>query len=223
MTLPDNLLKIKQSIKQGIRIVVVSKTQPAQSIRELYDSGHRIFGENKAQELINKHPQLPSDIEWHFIGHLQTNKVKQVVSLASVIQSIDSIKLFREIVKEAQKQNKSLDCLLQFHIATEETKFGLDETEAAELIDSEIYRGQSDVRITGVMGMATFTTDETKVRMEFRKLKQIFDHLKDKFFRDKEFFRDISMGMSGDYHIAIEEGSTIIRIGTAIFGERHYE
>jgi len=187
---------------------------------EAYESGHRIFGENKAQELISKQPKLPSDIQWHFIGHLQTNKVKYIAPFVSLIESVDRLKLLREINKQANKSERIIDCLLQFHIATEDTKFGLNMDEAKEMLDSESYKSMKNVRICGVMGMATFTEDEEKVRAEFKNLKNIFTQLKTKYFGEAEHFREISMGMSGDYQIAVEEGSTIVRIGSLIFGER---
>jgi pyridoxal phosphate enzyme (YggS family) len=170
--------------------------------------------------LTNKHSLLPSDIQWHFIGHLQTNKVKYIAPFVSMIQSVDSLKLLNEINKEALKNNRVIDCLLQFHIATEETKFGLDLGEAAELLQSDDYSKMKNIAIKGVMGMASFTDDETLIREEFRNLKAIETRLKNEFFSDEPGFREISMGMTGDYQIAIEEGSTIVRIGTGIFGER---
>jgi pyridoxal phosphate enzyme (YggS family) len=220
MSIKIQLARLHKEIPSHIKVVAVSKTVPAETIQEAYDSGHRLFGENKSQELTNKQLLLPSDIQWHFIGHLQTNKVKYIAPFVSMIQSVDSLKLLNEINKEALKNNRVIDCLLQFHIATEETKFGLDLGEAAELLQSDDYSKMKNIAIKGVMGMASFTDDETLIRKEFRNLKAIETRLKNDFFSDDPGFREISMGMTGDYQIAIEEGSTIVRIGTGIFGER---
>ncbi len=205
---------------KGVKLVAVSKTHSPESILAVYHSGHKIFGENKVQELVEKQQQLPQDIEWHLIGHLQTNKVKYIAPFVHLIHSIDSLKLLREVNKQAAKNNRVIDCLLQIHIAEEETKFGLDEPEALELLDSDIYKTLQNIRITGLMGMATFTEDENQVRKEFQHLKSIFNKLKVRYFQKDENFRELSMGMSGDYKIAIEEGSTIVRIGSLIFGQR---
>ncbi len=220
MNISDNLIKIKAEIPAGVKLVAVSKTKPVEDILEAYNAGHKIFGENKAQELHAKQPQLPQDIEWHFIGHLQTNKVKFIIPFVSLIHSIDRMKLLREVNKQAEKVNRVVDCLLQFHIASEETKFGLNINEAVEILSSEEYKKMENIRICGVMGMATNTTDESVVRSEFSNLKNIKEQLKEKFFGNSDYFCEISMGMSGDYKIAIEEGSTIVRIGSAIFGAR---
>ena len=187
---------------------------------QAYQAGLRNFGENKAQELVGKHPQMPSDTIWHFIGHLQSNKAKYIVPLVHLIHSLDSIDLLMEINKEAEKKNRIIDCLLQFHIATEETKFGLDIPEAKKLIEVYHCIKNKYVRITGVMGMASFTDDVNLVRSEFRELHRRFDAIKSDFFDRQNYFDTISMGMSGDYPIAIEEGSTMIRIGSSIFGGR---
>jgi len=219
MGVKDNLNNFKSNIDKNVKLVAVSKTKPVSDILLAYEAGHKIFGENKAQELGSKYPELPNDIEWHFIGHLQTNKVKYIAPFVSLIHSVDSLKLFKEINKQAQKSERTIDCLLQFHIASEETKFGLDYKEAAEILNSEQYQNLHNVRICGVMGMATFTNDTDIVRLEFKRLKAIFAQIKSNFFQGKEFFNEISMGMSDDYNIAIEEGSTIIRIGSAIFGD----
>jgi PLP dependent protein len=213
----NKLARIKKDIPSGVRLVVVSKTVPVQTIREVYNTGHRIFGENRAQTLIDKQPLLPGDIEWHFIGHLQTNKVKYIVPFISMIQSVDSLKLLKEIDKEAAKHGRVIPCLLQFHIATEETKYGLDLVEAREILGNPDLSALKNVRISGVMGMATYSDDENLVRSEFRNLKHIFEAIKAEYFYNDPNFKEISMGMSGDYKIAIEEGSTIVRIGTAIF------
>jgi pyridoxal phosphate enzyme (YggS family) len=223
MDIRKNFNEVKDRIPGTVRLVVVSKTRPLEDIMTVYDTGHRVFGENKAQELISKQPHLPADIFWHFIGHLQTNKVKYIASFVQLVESVDSIKLLAEINKQAFKNNRVIDCLLQFHIATEETKFGLSPEEADELLSSDAYKAMKNIRITGVMGMATYTEDHEKVRREFRNLKSWFISLKGKYFKDVHSFADISMGMSGDWEIAVEEGATIVRIGTAIFGERDHQ
>lgn len=220
MNIAENLRQVRESIPPYVRLVAVSKTHPPEAVKEAYDAGHRHFGENKAQEMIVKQPELPSDILWHFIGHLQTNKVKYLAPFVSMIESVDSLKLLKEIDKQALKAGRKIDCLLQFHIASEETKFGLDMEEARSLLGSEAYHSMKNIRICGVMGMATFTDDEPTLRWEFGQLRAYFGMLKEEFFSKDSAFREISMGMSGDYRIAIEEGSTIVRIGTAIFGGR---
>ncbi len=222
MAIKENLVFIKDKIPANVKLVAVSKTKPVSDILSAYHNGHKVFGENKAQELINKQPQLPADIKWHFIGHMQSNKVKYIAPFVHLIHSVDSLKLLKEINKQAQKNKRIIDCLLQFHIATEETKFGLDYEEAAEILNSESYSMMENISITGVMGMATFTEDETKIRSEFKRLKDIFENLKQEFFQNNVNFKEISMGMSDDYSIALEEGSTIVRIGSAIFGTRNY-
>jgi len=222
MEMNDNLTRILSSIPSHVKVVAVSKTHPPETIQEFYNQGLRVFGENKMQEITAKQPVLPADIEWHFIGHLQRNKVKYIAPFVHLIHSVDSLRLLEEINKQALKAGRTVNCLLQFHIATEETKFGLDLDEARELLTSEEYGSFQNIRICGVMGMGTFTDEEEVVRTEFKKLKGIFDTLKSDFFTDSPSFKEISMGMSGDYPIAIEEGSTIVRIGSAIFGDRHY-
>ena len=219
-TIQENLQKLRQEIPYGVKLVAVSKTKSVKEIMEAYDAGQIVFGENKVQELITKQMELPKDIEWHFIGHLQTNKVKQIASFVSVIESIDSMKLLEEVNKEARKQERVIDCLLQFHIAAEMTKFGLGQESAKALLESPEYREMKNIRITGVMGMATFCTEDETIRKEFRTLKNYFTSLKQTHFPDVTSFLEISMGMSGDYIIAVEEGSTMVRIGTAVFGER---
>jgi pyridoxal phosphate enzyme (YggS family) len=220
MGLIENIEYFRKNIPPHVKLVAVSKTKPAEVIQEAYHTGHRIFGENKAQELFVKQPLLPKDIEWHFIGHLQTNKVKYITSFVNMIHSIDSLKLLSEVNKQALKFNRMIDCLMQFHIASEKTKFGLDYQEARDILNSANFKTLKNIRICGVMGMATYTRDVTVVRKEFRNLKSIFDKLKDKFFAENEYFSEISMGMSDDFKIAIEEGSTIVRIGSALFGDR---
>lgn len=202
------------------RLVAVSKTHPVEKILKIYHEGQRIFGENRPQEMLEKHQVLPVDIQWHMIGHLQTNKVKYIAPFVAMIHSVDSLKLLQEIDRQGQKHQRVIDCLLQFHIAKEETKFGLDEDEAQEMLTSQEYGAMKHVRICGVMGMATFTDDHQQVRQEFRQLKGIFNQLKSRFFARDDHFREISMGMSGDWELALEEGSTLVRIGSLIFGTR---
>lgn len=221
MGIKENLDQFKKALLHHVQLVAVSKTKPESDILIAYNCGQRIFGENKVQELSNKHPQLPSDIEWHFIGHLQSNKVKYIAPFVSLIHGVDSLKLLKEINKQALKSNRTINCLLQFHIASEETKFGLNYEEAVEILNSESFALIKNVNIAGVMGMATYTNDEGVVRKEFKHLKEIFNDLKQEFFQYNENFKEISMGMSDDYTIAIEEGSTIVRIGSAIFGARY--
>lgn len=212
---------IRQQLKlTSTTLVAVSKTKPSWAILDLYNKGQRIFGENKAQELAAKYEEMPKDIEWHFIGHLQTNKVKYIAPFVQCIHAIDSLKLLKEINKQAAKNDRVIDCLLQFHIAEEDTKFGLDITEASMILQNEIYPSLTHIRITGVMGMATYTSDEQQVRREFKQLRELFDQLKSAFFAKEASFKEISMGMSGDYAIAVEEGSTMVRIGTLLFGRR---
>ncbi|MCD4772581.1 MAG: YggS family pyridoxal phosphate-dependent enzyme [Bacteroidales bacterium] len=221
MSVKENLQEILKKISEDVRLVAVSKTKPNELIIEVYNAGQRVFGENKAQELIAKHPELPKDIKWHFIGHLQTNKVKYITPFVSMIESVDRLKLLKEINKQAKKNERTVDCLLQFHIAEEEAKFGFSKEEAIQMLESESFQSFNNVRIAGVMGMATFTKNMNQVRNEFKVLKNIFDFFKEKYFKDNDEFKEISMGMSGDYQIAIEEGSTNVRIGTAIFGKRN--
>lgn len=220
MDIEKNIAEIKQTLPEGVKLVAVSKKKSPEIIMQAYNSGHKIFGENKAQELIQKQEELPKDIDWHFIGHLQTNKAKYLTPFVSMIHGIDSLKILKTVNKEAQKSNRIIPCLLQFHIAEESTKFGLSEEEAHEILDSPEYKTLRNVSIVGVMGMATFTDDEEQVRNEFRFLKKIFDKLKKEYFPRKKGFKEISMGMSDDYAIAVEEGSTIVRIGSNIFGSR---
>ena len=222
MNIFENLEKIRQTVPEGVTLVAVSKTKPVEDLQAAYDAGQRVFGENHALEMRDKHEALPKDIQWHFIGHLQTNKIKYIIPFVSLIHSVDSPKLLHEINKEAAKKGRRVDCLLQFHIATEETKFGLDYDEASAMLRSDDYKAMQNINIVGVMGMATNTDDMALVRSEFRNLKGFFEKLKAEFFADKQDFAQISMGMSGDYPIAIEEGSTLVRVGSAIFGARNY-
>lgn len=214
------LQEIIDAIPDHVTLVAVSKTKPTSAIQEAYNAGQRHFGENKVQEMTDKSARLPKDIHWHLIGHLQTNKVKYIASFVSLIHSIDSLKLLQEINKHAMKHNRVIDCLLQFHIAKEETKFGLDLVEANVLLGSEQFSALKNIRIVGVMGMASFTPNEKELRKEFSELRGIFTSIKNKWFADENSFKIISMGMSGDYGIAIEEGSTMVRVGSSIFGSR---
>ncbi|MBO7468707.1 MAG: YggS family pyridoxal phosphate-dependent enzyme [Bacteroidales bacterium] len=218
----ENLEKIRKTVPEGVVLVAVSKTKPVEDIQEAYEAGQRVFGENHALEMRDKHEVLPKDIDWHFIGHLQTNKIKYIIPFTRLIHSIDTFNLLQAVNKEAVKHDRVVDCLLQFHIAEEETKFGLSMEEAKDILNSEIFKAMNNVRICGVMGMATNTDDMVLVRKEFKHLKDIFTTLKSKYFADCEWFKEISMGMSHDYPIAIEEGATLVRVGSKIFGERNY-
>ena len=218
----ENLEKIRATLPKSVTLVAVSKTKPVSDLQEAYDAGQRAFGENYPQEMRDKHEVLPQDIQWHFIGHLQTNKIKYIIPYVTLIHSIDSANLLEAVNKEAKKHERVVDCLLQFHIALEETKFGLDLDEARQLLGSEAFRQMENVRICGVMGMGTFTDDMEEVRKEFKHLKGIFDTLKKEYFADQPQFKELSMGMSEDYPIAIEEGATLIRVGSKIFGARVY-
>ena len=218
----ENLAKINSTLADGVRLVAVSKTKPVEDLQEAYDAGQRLFGENKALEMRDKHAVLPEDIEWHFIGHLQTNKIKYISAYVRMIHSIDSLYLLLAVDKEARKHDRIIDCLLQFHIATEETKFGLNMEEAEALLESPEYAEMKNVRIVGVMGMATNTEDRDLVRREFHTLHEYFDCLAERYFKGDDEFREISMGMSHDYDIAMEEGSTLVRVGSSIFGARNY-
>lgn len=218
----ENLEKIRATVPEGVTLVAVSKTKPISDLQEAYDAGQRIFGENYPQEMRDKHEVLPQDIQWHFIGHLQTNKIKYIIPYVTLIHSIDTANLLEAVNKEAKKHDRVVDCLLQFHIALEETKFGLDLDEARQLLDSEAFKQMGNVRICGVMGMGTFTDNMDEVRKEFKHLKSIFETLKKDYFANQPQFKEISMGMSEDYPIAIEEGATLIRVGSKIFGARVY-
>jgi pyridoxal phosphate enzyme (YggS family) len=217
----SSIIFLKQQIPSSVRLVAVSKTKLVPEIMEAYNTGHKIFGENRVQELLSKKENLPQDIEWHLIGHLQTNKVKSIVPFISMIHSVDTFKLLKIINAEALKANRVVDCLLQLHIAREETKFGFSMNEVIEMTETGELSRMNSVRLRGVMGMATFTNDYKQVREEFRYLAGCFNELKMKYFSENPSFTEISMGMSSDYRIAIEEGSTIIRIGSIIFGERN--
>jgi pyridoxal phosphate enzyme (YggS family) len=216
----EQLHNVLEEIPKHVTLVAVSKTKPASAIEEAYAAGQRHYGENKVQELVEKAEQLPKDIHWHLIGHLQSNKVKYIAPFVALIHSVDSLKLLLEINRQAVKNNRVIPVLLQFHIAQEETKFGFSLEEVLELLNSDEFKNLGNIRIDGVMGMASFTDDEALIRKEFKLLKTYFDELKSTFFSEKNYFSICSMGMSGDYKIAIEEGSTMIRVGSSIFGSR---
>ncbi|MBN1820454.1 MAG: YggS family pyridoxal phosphate-dependent enzyme [Prolixibacteraceae bacterium] len=218
MDVGKNLLKLKNRLPENVKLVAVSKTKPVEIIMEAYNTGHRIFGENKVQDMTAKYEKLPKDIQWHFIGHLQTNKVRFIAPFVTLIHAVDSLKLLMNINKEAEKNNRIIPCLMQFHIATESTKFGMDLEEAKQLLESEEYRQMKNIRLAGVMGMATFTDDINQQKQEFGMLKNIFDVLKSNYFAGSPGFIEISMGMSDDWQVAIEQGSTMVRIGSSIFG-----
>lgn len=217
MSIKENLEHIKKTIPANVTLVAVSKTKPVADLQEAYDAGIRDFGENKIQEMCDKHLVLPQDIRWHMIGHVQTNKVKYMAPFVHLIHGVDSLKLLKEINKEAAKNNRIIDVLLQVFIADEETKFGLDQTELAAILSQEVQL-LPNVNVVGLMGMATFTDDENKIRAEFKSLKQLFDL----YAPNHPEMKIISMGMSGDYEMAIQEGSTMVRIGSSIFGHRNY-
>lgn len=216
----ERIADIKKKIPSEVELVAVSKTKPVSAIEEAYSTGQRIFGENKVQECLGKYEALPKDIQWHLIGHLQTNKVKYIAPFVSLIHAVDSLKLLKEINKQAKNNDRVIDVLIQFHIAQEETKYGLNFEEAKELLESSDLVEMENVRITGVMGMATFTENKEKVADEFRTLNNYFMIFKSHYFKFNDSFKTISMGMSGDYEIAIEEGSNMIRLGSTIFGSR---
>lgn len=216
MSISENLLNIKSSLPNHVTLVAVTKTKPISDLMQAYETGHRIFGENKIQEMTDKWEQMPKDIQWHMIGHIQSNKVKYMAPYVSLIHGVDSLKLLEEINKQALKNNRIIECLLQLHIAEEETKFGLNEKELNELLQSETFKNLKNIKIVGLMGMATYTENQTQIRKEFENLKTIFDTFKIQNLS----FKILSMGMSGDYKLAIECGSTMVRIGSSIFGGR---
>ncbi|EHQ26078.1 YggS family pyridoxal phosphate-dependent enzyme [Mucilaginibacter paludis] len=221
MSIADNIKNLNKEIKLSkAKLVAVSKTKPAEDLQEAYDAGQRIFGENMVQELVEKYEKLPKDIQWHLIGHLQTNKVKYIAPFISLIESVDSLKLLQEINKQAEKNKRVIDCLLQVYIADEETKFGLSYDELIELLRSDEYTALKNIRVVGLMGIATNTDNEKQINDEFHELRVLFDGIKVSFFRKDEFFKELSMGMSSDYKIALEQGSTMIRVGSTIFGQR---
>lgn len=220
MSIQDNLLKIKSQLPENVTLVAVSKTKPVEDLMEAYHAGQRIFGENKIQEMTEKWQQMPKDIEWHMIGHVQSNKVKYMVPYVKLIHGVDSLKLLKEVNRQAIRWRKSINCLLQIHIAEEETKFGLDEKELEELLNSDEFKEMKNINVIGLMGMATFTDNEEQIKKEFQYLKTIFDKVsKLKTYNCQ--LNTLSMGMSGDYQLAIECGSTMVRIGSTIFGNRN--
>lgn len=222
MSIREKIVEIKKQIPEGVTLVAVSKTKPIEDIMQAYDEGQRVFGENKAQEMKEKQALLPKDIQWHMLGHLQENKVKYIVPFVSLIHSVDSLKILHAINKRAIICERVVDCLLEIDISHEETKFGLSKDELYKLLSSPEYEQMKNIRICGLMGIGSITDDNSKTREEFRGLRALYSEIKDKFFAGKDYFRHVSMGMSGDYDIAIEEGSTIVRIGSKIFGERDY-
>ncbi|CAN1516469.1 COG0325 Predicted enzyme with a TIM-barrel fold [Flavobacteriaceae bacterium] len=219
MSIKQNLLQIKSTLPEHVTLVAVSKTKPVADLMEAYNAGQRIFGENKIQEMSDKWEQMPKDIEWHMIGHVQTNKVKFMAPFVSLIHGVDSLKLLEEINKQALKNNRIIDCLLQIYIAEEESKFGLDEKELSELLASPTLKEMKNIQIVGVMGMATFTDNQNQIQKEFSHLKTIFDGLQLLQIENCKL-QTVSMGMSGDYQLAIAYGSTMVRIGSSIFGGR---
>lgn len=221
MDIAANLKKVKEEIGAAT-LVAVSKTKPLEDIQAAYDAGQRIFGENKARELEEKAEKLPEDIQWHMIGHLQSNKVKYIAPFVSLIHSVDKMKLLKEINKRAKQNDRVIDVLLQIHIAKEESKFGMDEDEVRELLQNEAYKQLENIRVVGLMGMATFTENEARIKSEFNYLNELFQQIKNDYFSEQADFEVLSMGMSGDYPIALSCGSNMLRIGSAIFGEREY-
>lgn len=219
MSITQNLIQIKAQLPVNVALVAVSKTKPVADLMEAYDTGQRIFGENKIQEMTEKWESMPKDIEWHMIGHVQTNKVKFMAEYVNLIHGVDSLKLLEEINKQALKQNRIINCLLQIYIAEEESKFGLDQNELNEILNSEAFKTLKNIQITGLMGMATFTENQTQIKKEFQNLKSIFDKYKN-LNSINCHLNTLSMGMSGDYQLAIECGSTMVRIGSSIFGNR---
>jgi pyridoxal phosphate enzyme (YggS family) len=222
MSIKENLLTIKKSLPSQVKLIAVSKTYPASAVEEAYKAGHRIFGENKVQEMSEKHEQLPKDIEWHLIGHLQSNKVKYIAPFVAMIHSVDSLKLLQEINKQAQKNNRIIKCLLQIYIASEETKFGLDKEECKALLSSAEFNAMRNIEIVGLMGMATNTDNALQIKTEFASLRSLFNEIRTNYIHKNIQQSELSMGMSSDYKIAIEEGSTMIRVGSSIFGARRY-
>lgn len=222
MDIQTNLKEVLNDLPQDVRLVAVSKFHPAEAIQAAYDAGQRIFGESKVQEMDEKHGKLPEDIEWHFIGHLQTNKVKYIAPYVALIHAVDSYKLLVEVNKQASKANRIIPCLLEIHIAQEESKYGFTFESCRTFLQEEAWKGLTNVRIEGVMGMATNTDDENEIRKEFESLHRFFNELKENYFKEQPYFKEISMGMSHDYKIAVAAGSTMVRVGSKIFGERIY-
>ena len=222
MSIKENLFEVKADLPCGVELVAVSKYHPVEALQEAYDAGQRIFGESHVQELVAKEAVLPKDIIWHFIGHLQTNKVKYIAPFISLIHAVDTLKLLKEIDKQAAKSGRTIDCLLQMHIAQEETKYGFTPDELREMLAAGEWRNCTNVHISGLMCMATNTDDELQIKGEFHLARTIFDAIKADFFASDDRFRELSMGMSGDYLLAIQEGSTLVRVGSKIFGNRIY-
>ena len=223
MTISENLKKFNKELPNNVTLIAVSKTKPVSDLMEAYNAGQRAFGENKIQEMEAKWQEMPKDIEWHMIGHVQRNKVKYMAPFVSLIHAVDSLKLLKEINKEAEKNDRTINCLLQIKIAEEDSKFGMDEADAAKLLSSEELKKLQNVKIVGLMGMATFTDDEKQISEEFQKLKKIYDQFRIQSRNFGTELKILSMGMSGDYKIAIENGSNMVRVGSAIFGERNYK
>jgi pyridoxal phosphate enzyme (YggS family) len=221
MNITQNLINITSVLPEHVILVAVTKTKPISDIMEAYNAGHRVFGENKIQEMVDKQEQLPKGIQWHMIGHVQRNKVKYMASFVSLIHGVDNLKLLKEINKQAEKHNRTIDCLLQIKIANEDSKFGMSPTEALEILQSEEFSELKHINIKGVMGMATFTDNKDQVKQEFEILKRTFEELKNKVSKNSQL-TTISMGMSGDYQLAIDCGSTMVRVGSSIFGVRNY-
>ncbi len=222
MSIESNLRQIKSALPPSVTLVAISKTHPAEVVMEAYNAGQRVFGENKVQEMVSKYEVMPKDIEWHLVGHLQTNKVKYIAPFVNLIHSVDSIKLLGVINSEAEKGERVIDCLLQVYIASEETKFGLSADEVDVILKSSEYQQMKNIRVVGLMGMASFTDNTNIVRTEFHSLTTTFNRVKETYFNGIPSFKVLSMGMSGDYTLAIEEGSTMVRIGSSIFGARNY-
>jgi pyridoxal phosphate enzyme (YggS family) len=220
MNIARNLAELRRAVPNHVKIIAVSKTKPVNLLQAAYDAGQKAFGENYVQELVEKHTELPSDIEWHFIGHLQTNKVKNIAPFVSYIHAVDSEKLLREIDKQAEKNNRIIHCLLQFHIADEDSKFGFQLNNYLEVIKAIPFHEFKNIKICGVMGMASFVQNQLQIENEFSTLRDIFHHLKNEIFSQNEDFKELSMGMSGDWPLAVDKGSTMIRIGSSLFGNR---
>ncbi|SDR97445.1 YggS family pyridoxal phosphate-dependent enzyme [Gramella sp. MAR_2010_147] len=218
MDISENIKKYKSELPENVKLVAISKTKPNEDLMKAYHAGQRIFGENKIQEMTDKWEELPKDIEWHMVGHTQRNKVKYMAPYVSLIHAVDSLKLLKEVNKRAKQNERTINCLLQIKIAEEDSKFGIDADEVKEILNSEAYAKMENVKVVGLMGMATFTDDQDQVRSEFKHLKTVFDEFRDLYPELKE----LSMGMSGDYEIAVECGTTMVRIGSSIFGERNY-
>lgn len=222
MSISNNLSVVRNKIPAGVQLVCVSKFHPDESLLEAYETGERVFGESKVQEMCGKYERLPKDIQWHFIGHLQTNKIKYIVPFVELIHGVDSYKLLAEINKQAAKVNRVVNCLLQIHIAQEETKFGFSAQELLDTLQAGDWKNLQHVKICGLMGMATYTDNRIQVKAEFSQLKGLFDQVKSSYFAEEPTFQSISMGMSDDFQLAIEQGSTMVRVGSFIFGNRNY-